>query len=605
MAYQKQTWREYDDNKTEVVNMNQGAVVTPERLNHMETGIANSADKATLEQLEVSVGQQLAQNTSQVTNAYKSSYKSSASVGNDTPSLRIVFKDDDGMAPVLTRLKDLSVEKNVPWTIGLIRDSDVLSTRENINATLDLQNNLGWEIAAHTYHHERLSTYTEAQLIDDFEKNLQQLRSEGFDVNNLIYPFGDHNDLVQKVASKYFRSASRTGDLVHNRFDRMEMFSLKRVSIPYGSYYSTTLEALKGRVDTALSDNNGENLLIFCTHVWGMTEEDWQMLSDLLDYINSLNIPCVTMNDALDEFAPVTYTGYWNDPDHFQLLPNGKILSNRAKTKVAPENSHSASDTLLDFEPDTVTITAINNAQADGLPNNAAGLLTTNRIASTNAYSYQLFQEYGNDKLYIRKATSPSGVFQPWSEIAVSRYGVSKVTTVNAHDGNTPLSAFPIGLTHNGVNDAQAVATNLPNGKSGMLMTYRSYADSIQAYAYQTYQEYNSQKLHIRTASTSGAWQAWHEITTSREGAHVADVANKYTASTPIASFPKGITTHAITSGNTTGLPDGSPGLLTTYKVQTNGFFRQEFRKYLSNEVWSRFADEAGAWTTWVKISAV
>lgn len=60
MAYQKQTWRDYDDNKTEVVNMNQGAVVTPERLNHMETGIANSADKAEvtaqLQQTEKQVG---------------------------------------------------------------------------------------------------------------------------------------------------------------------------------------------------------------------------------------------------------------------------------------------------------------------------------------------------------------------------------------------------------------------------------------------------------------------------------------------------------------------------------------------------------------------
>ena len=41
MTYQKQTWRDYDDTKTEVVNMGQGAVVTPARMNHIETGIAN------------------------------------------------------------------------------------------------------------------------------------------------------------------------------------------------------------------------------------------------------------------------------------------------------------------------------------------------------------------------------------------------------------------------------------------------------------------------------------------------------------------------------------------------------------------------------------
>lgn len=46
MAYQKQTWRDFDDTKTDLQNINNGAVVTTERLNHIENGIANSADKA-------------------------------------------------------------------------------------------------------------------------------------------------------------------------------------------------------------------------------------------------------------------------------------------------------------------------------------------------------------------------------------------------------------------------------------------------------------------------------------------------------------------------------------------------------------------------------
>ena len=45
MTYKKQTWRDYDDTKTEIQNLNNGAVVTPERMNHIETGIANSANK--------------------------------------------------------------------------------------------------------------------------------------------------------------------------------------------------------------------------------------------------------------------------------------------------------------------------------------------------------------------------------------------------------------------------------------------------------------------------------------------------------------------------------------------------------------------------------
>ncbi len=70
MAYQKQTWRDFDDTKTDLQNINNGAVVTPERLNHIENGIANSADKAEvtaqLQQTEQELNAQLAQNTQEL-----------------------------------------------------------------------------------------------------------------------------------------------------------------------------------------------------------------------------------------------------------------------------------------------------------------------------------------------------------------------------------------------------------------------------------------------------------------------------------------------------------------------------------------------------------
>ena len=39
MAYEKQTWIPYDDNKTEEQNIQAGAVVTAERINHLEDGL--------------------------------------------------------------------------------------------------------------------------------------------------------------------------------------------------------------------------------------------------------------------------------------------------------------------------------------------------------------------------------------------------------------------------------------------------------------------------------------------------------------------------------------------------------------------------------------
>lgn len=42
MSYEKQTWNKYDDLKTEEENIENGAVVTDNRMNHMETGIGDN-----------------------------------------------------------------------------------------------------------------------------------------------------------------------------------------------------------------------------------------------------------------------------------------------------------------------------------------------------------------------------------------------------------------------------------------------------------------------------------------------------------------------------------------------------------------------------------
>lgn len=42
MSYEKQTWNKYDELKTEEENIKNGAVVTDNRMNHMESGIGDN-----------------------------------------------------------------------------------------------------------------------------------------------------------------------------------------------------------------------------------------------------------------------------------------------------------------------------------------------------------------------------------------------------------------------------------------------------------------------------------------------------------------------------------------------------------------------------------
>lgn len=73
MAYEKQTWVPYDDNKTEEENIQNGAVVTAERINHLETGL-DEHDKNTTNPHKVTKAQVGLGNVTNVEQAPKTDF---------------------------------------------------------------------------------------------------------------------------------------------------------------------------------------------------------------------------------------------------------------------------------------------------------------------------------------------------------------------------------------------------------------------------------------------------------------------------------------------------------------------------------------------------
>lgn len=78
MAYEKQTWIPYDDNKTEEQNIQDGAVVTAERMNHLETGL-DEHDKNTTNPHKVNKDQVGLGNVTNVEQASKTEFNSHTS----------------------------------------------------------------------------------------------------------------------------------------------------------------------------------------------------------------------------------------------------------------------------------------------------------------------------------------------------------------------------------------------------------------------------------------------------------------------------------------------------------------------------------------------
>jgi hypothetical protein len=78
MAYEKQTWVPYDDNKTEEENIQAGAVVTAEKMNYLETGL-DEHDKNTTNPHKVTKAQVGLGNVANVEQATKTEFDSHTS----------------------------------------------------------------------------------------------------------------------------------------------------------------------------------------------------------------------------------------------------------------------------------------------------------------------------------------------------------------------------------------------------------------------------------------------------------------------------------------------------------------------------------------------
>lgn len=189
-------------------------------------------------------------------------------------------------------------------------------------------------------------------------------------------------------------------------------------------------------------------------------------------------------------------------------------------------------------------------------------------------------------------------------------YGIQYRVENTNFDFYTPITAFQQNFTHR----TSILLTNptvslFPRSTGGTLETYRGSTDSL---SFQLYFVYNRNEVYKRRwLTTTSEWGLFELIVNQLEfdvlnGAYTESTLNRYSADTNISEFLNNkVTTFAVNTAGATGFPDNKAGIVTVYKVGGNGWYRQEFRRYMSNELWSRYVDTSGEWTSWVKISAV
>jgi peptidoglycan/xylan/chitin deacetylase (PgdA/CDA1 family) len=236
------------------------------------------------------------------------------------PQCLVTFMLDDGFEDDTTIINMFTTQGEVgslcivtDWVDSLVNGSYLGMSWTQLQA----YQTAGWEIVSHSKTHVDLRTLTESELKTEFEGALADFENNGItNVNNLVYPTHYQNQMVREVASKYHRAAR--GNSVQAKNDIVpKTFQLKSKQLNIApAPYVVDVEAYKDTVDAANAD---KRWLIFYMHSYeGTPQRTADSVSKIIDYIQSLNIPIVTMNQALDSIGNMITVG-----DNFHVNERG------------------------------------------------------------------------------------------------------------------------------------------------------------------------------------------------------------------------------------------------------------------------------------------
>lgn len=419
---------------------------------------------------------------------------SAESVVNRTRKVQpmVTFVDDDGRAAVWTKLKPLSEQYGIPFVSAMVTDRIGQDNSLTAEQLVSLQN-MGWEISSHTMGHVHLGNLTDAEQEEQMRGSKEALEAIGIKCDSICYPFSSTNDSTWKIARKYFRCGRQTNWKEWLNESPLETWDL-RVT-PLGSYYETqtesgldtsTLEYYKRMVDKAVS---GNAWLIFVTHCDETDETQMGYLAQVIEYVQSLGVPIVTLCEGLDRRGNIVDNGRYdrrNPEDEHFVIGCDCIVEKSAPDKYAvnlPANFAVNGTPPSAFPWNTVSTCRVTGGTA-GFPFQSVysgGTLVTNTMGSANMSDIG-YKDYTDGRtwqeFYIPKS---SGVFRryaldadTWSEWS---YGSDVVLAQDSRAIDDVVSRFPVGTKSKVWITQDGATMKRPDGTNGWLMTDRTDVD--------------------------------------------------------------------------------------------------------------------------------
>jgi peptidoglycan/xylan/chitin deacetylase (PgdA/CDA1 family) len=155
----------------------------------------------------------------------------------------------------------------------------------------------GYEIGSHSRTHTDLTILNDASLLDEVAGSRTELANLGFGmVKSFAYPFGSYDERVVQAVNDAGYESARTTDDGSNPKIGTDPYLLHRE----GLQVTTTLDQVKGWVDTALQD---KTWLVINMHRVDTSGTQYstapQDLEQIVDYIASKNAKVVTISQGV------------------------------------------------------------------------------------------------------------------------------------------------------------------------------------------------------------------------------------------------------------------------------------------------------------------
>lgn len=293
------------------------------------------------------------------------------------PKAMVSFIDDDGRTEAYTILRPIFNTQGEKFCPAIVSDWMGDATFMSV-AQIQTLATEGHEIMSHGHTHTQLATMTAAQWDQELGGSKAILEDTlGLEVNSFVYPGGSLNDGVVDVISSHYDSAW-TQAFANNKIgtNPLDQYRGKRRDLD-----NDTLATAKSHVDAAVASGGW---VVFTIHSWyaqWATAGKQQDLNDLIDYIQSLSVPIVTIAQGLEKHGNVLDYGEWGGArNYLKIEKSGRIKNRHNRWFSEPANTVLPTNRPDFFHNNAVTITHHDSTTtATGFPGTQLGTLITTR----------------------------------------------------------------------------------------------------------------------------------------------------------------------------------------------------------------------------------